>query len=102
MSWLGAKDPAEPADKRSSNEKRPGNLNRTEEVCEQQRQEEESVTDAEEGRSFANPSKRPKELQLTRVCVCTQWKKAEDMLEKELLEAEASENKDKKIKLVRN
>lgn len=65
MSWLGAKDPAEPADKRSSNEKRPGNLNRTEEVFEQQRQEEESVTDAEEGRSFANPSKRPKKLQLT-------------------------------------
>lgn len=29
-----------------------------------------------------------------------QWKKAEEKLQKELLEAEASENKDKKIKLV--
>ena len=37
------------------------------------------------------------------VCVCVflpQWKKAEEKLEKELLEAEASDNKDKKIKLV--
>lgn len=42
-------------------------------------------------------------LLLTRVCmcVCVQWKKAEEMLEKELLEAEALDNKDKKIKLVR-
>lgn len=30
----------------------------------------------------------------------SQWKKAEEKLEKELLEAEASENKDKKLKLV--
>lgn len=29
-----------------------------------------------------------------------QWKKAEEKLQKELLEAEASESKDKKIKLV--
>ena len=35
------------------------------------------------------------------VCACAQWKKAEEKLEKELLEAEALENKDKKIKLVR-
>jgi hypothetical protein len=35
------------------------------------------------------------------VCVfLPQWKKAEEKLEKELLEAEASDNKDKKIKLV--
>lgn len=36
------------------------------------------------------------------VCVCvSQWKKAEEKLQKELLEAEASESKDKKLKLVR-
>lgn len=31
----------------------------------------------------------------------SQWKKAEEKLEKELLEAEATESKDKKLKLVR-
>jgi len=34
--------------------------------------------------------------------VCFQWKKAEEKLERELLEAEASESKEKKLKLVSN
>lgn len=49
MSWSGAEDPVESEDKGGSYEEGPGGFNTTEEVHEQQRKEEESVKDAEEG-----------------------------------------------------
>lgn len=99
----GAEDAAESEDPGGGGKERYGGHSTKEEVHEQQRKEEELVQDEEEGKDCMSSVVGHISHLSSPVCVHgvhVQWKKAEEKLEKELLEAEASESKEKKIKLV--
>lgn len=101
----GAEDAAVPEDPGSGAEEGHRGHGTKEEVHELQREEAELVKDEAEGKDFVSSAESCAGLPgFTHVCVClcacVQWKKAEEKLEKELLEAEASESKEKKVKLV--